>query len=115
MIPVAEVECLLQPQSRDHRRRVPLVAEDGFSQAEIEGILFVVAGPDEVARVALSQQFGDCAAAKIGPSSRCGVMSASTFPLCGVPAAVFSTTIGFLSEEPICALIRALAKNPGVS
>src|SRR5437667_10248776 len=46
-------------------------------------------------------------AAKIGPSSRCGVIRASTLPLCGVPAAAFSTTMLALSEGTACAAMEA--------
>src|SRR5207244_1114185 len=59
MIPVAQIESLLQSQSGEHGRGVAFIGEHGLAEAEVEGILLVVAGADEVAGVAFLKQLGD--------------------------------------------------------
>ena len=54
VVAIAEVEHLLQAGGLQERLGIALVAEHGFSQSEVVGVLLVVAGADEVSGVALA-------------------------------------------------------------
>jgi hypothetical protein len=59
MVAIAEVEKIFQPRGFDQGTRVALVGQNGFADAEVVGILFVVAGANQVSGVAFAEEFGN--------------------------------------------------------
>ena len=62
MVAVAQVEDLREAERSDYLGCVALIGEDGFAEREIEGILFIIAGANEISGGSFAKQFGDGAA-----------------------------------------------------
>src|SRR5579872_5754014 len=67
MIAIAQVESLLQSAGLQKLAGIPLIRRHRFPESKIVGILFVVAGADEVPGVAFLQKFCHCSTSEKWP------------------------------------------------
>src|SRR5579872_1496581 len=64
MVPVTEIENLLHANRLHERLGIALIRQHRLSKAEAKGVLFIVAGANEISGVALVQKFGNGAERK---------------------------------------------------
>src|SRR3984957_14822716 len=84
MIAIAQVVGFLEAERLDQSRRVALIGKHRFPKSQVVRILLVVAGSDEVAGVALAQQFRHRSTDEDRPVIQMGRDEREHFPAMGL-------------------------------